>query len=245
MKSLRMKLAALFAAAAFILAGCGDALYVLTPEEEAGIVSYASHAVAKFNKLQQEGEIFVSQDVLEPVEETEEATEEAGTQEADLPPEDGGQAEADGAQQAGNASPGAETGAVTLGTALDLGAVQADYKGSSLCVTYEKSDVFVIDAAAGKQLLVLNVTLANPSSQDLRIDILAMTPTFQATVNGTDTVMAQTTILPNDLSTYQGDLLAGESVDTVLLFQIPQEVQEISGIQLKVTMDGVAHTVNL
>ena len=51
MKSLRMKLAALVAALAFTLAGCGDALYVLTPEEEAVIVSYSSHAVAKFNKL--------------------------------------------------------------------------------------------------------------------------------------------------------------------------------------------------
>lgn len=244
MKSLKMKLAALLAAAAFMFAGCGEALYVLTPEEEAGIVSYASHAVAKFNKLQQEGEMFVSQDILD----SEEAEEETETQEEGLPPEEAGQQEGGEQGQSGTAadvSQGGGMGAVTLGTALDLGAVQADYKGCNLCVTYEKSDVFAIDAAAGKQLLALNVTLANPSSQDLRVDILAMTPTFQATVNGTDTAMAQTTILPNDLSTYQGDLLAGESVDTVLLFQIPQEIQEISGVQLEVTMDGVTNTVNL
>lgn len=243
MKSLKMKLAALFAAAAFMFAGCGEALYVLTPEEEAGIVSYASHAVAKFNKLQQEGEMFVSQEILDSEETSEEAAEEAGMQEDDLPPEEGGEPGRDGT--GADASQSGGTAAVTLGTALDLGAVQADYKGCSLCVTYEKSDVFAIDAAAGKQLLALDITLSNPSSQDLHVDILAMTPTFQATVNGTDTAMAQTTILPNDLSTYQGDLLAGESVETVLLFQIPQEIQDISGVELEVTMDGVKNTVNL
>lgn len=243
MKSLKMKMAALLAAAAFLLAGCGDALYVLTPEEEAGIVSYASHAVAKFNKLQQEGEIFVRQDVLD----HEDGTEEAETQEE--PPANSEASEEGPDPQPGQADGTSEGGegaaAVTLGTALDLGAVQAEYTGSSLCVTYEKSDVFAIDAAEGKQLLVLNVRLTNPSSQDLHVDILAMTPTFQATVNGEETAAAQTTILPNDLSTYQGDLLAGASCDTVLLFQIPQEIQEVSGVQLKVVMDGAANTVNL
>lgn len=240
MKSLKVKMAALLAAAVFMLAGCGEALYVLTPEEEAGIVSYASHAVAKFNKLQQKGEIFVRQDVLD----KEDGTEEEETQESldseENSPEGGGET-----GPAQNSSQGGEAGTVALGTALDLGAVQANYTGSSLCVTYEKSDVFVIDAADGKQLLALNVTLANPSSQDLHVDILAMTPTFQVTVNEAETAMAQTTILPNDLSTYQGDLLAGESHETVLLFQIPQEIQEISSLQLKVTMNGVTNTVNL
>lgn len=243
MKSLRMKMAALLAAASFAFAGCGDALYVMTPEEEAGVVSYASHAVAKFNKRHQEGEIFVRQDVLDGIDGTEETeSQESLPPEEDMPEE--GQAPEEGSADAGD-SQSVQESVATLGTALDLGAVQADYTGSSLCVTYEKSDVFAIDASEGKQLLALNVKLTNPYSQDLHIDILAMTPTFQATVNETETAMAQTTILPNDLSTYQGDLLAGESVETVLLFQISQEIQEISSVQLKVTMDGMTNMVNL
>ena len=117
-----------------------------------------------------------------------------------------------------------------------------EYKGSSTCTTYEKSDIYAVDAASGKQLLVL---LTNPSNQNLHVDILAMTPTFRAVVNGTESVPAQTTILPNDLSTYQSDILAGESGDTVLLFEISEEIQEISSIQLKIQMAGKEHTVNL
>ena len=64
-------------------------------------------------------------------------------------------------------------------------------------------------------------------------------------MNGTESVPAQTTILPNDLSTYQGDILAGESVDTVLLFEISGEIQEISEIQLKIRMAGKDFTVKL
>ena len=97
----------------------------------------------------------------------------------------------------------------------------------------------------GSQLLVLKVKLTNQSSQDLAIDILAMTPAFSVTVNGEYTAAAQTTILPNDLSTYQGTLLAGESGETVLLFEIPQEVQAVSDLSLKVTMNGSQNTIKL
>ena len=102
-----------------------------------------------------------------------------------------------------------------------------------------------MDADPGQQLLVLNVNLKNPTGQDVQIDLLKMSPVFQAVVNGTQTAVAQTTILPNDLSTYQGGLSAGASAETVLLLQIPEEIKEISELQLKVTMGGETSTVNL
>lgn len=72
-----------------------------------------------------------------------------------------------------------------------------------------------------------------------------MTPAFSVTVNGEYTAAAQTTILPNDLSTFQGSLLAGESGDTVLLFEIPQEISAVSDLSLKVTMNGSQNTIKL
>ena len=102
-----------------------------------------------------------------------------------------------------------------------------------------------MDASPGSQFLVLNVKLTNQSAQDLYIDILAMTPTFQVTVNGESTAAAQTTILPNDLSTYQGNILAGASSDTVLVFEVSQEIENVSDIQLRITMNGSQNTINL
>ena len=56
MKGSRMRIAAVLFVAAVTLSGCGEALYELTPEEQAAIVSYASHTVAKFNNYQKDGE---------------------------------------------------------------------------------------------------------------------------------------------------------------------------------------------
>lgn len=243
MKSSRMKFTAVLLTAAFTLTGCGDALYVLTPEEETAIVSYAARAVAKYNSYQQDGEVFVLQEILDGEdtlqEEESEMPEEAATEE---PQETEVQTE----QTPETDMPSSDSAqTATLTDALDLGVIQADYVGSSLSNTYEESDYYAVDADAGMQFLVVNVNLTNPTEQDLHVDILAMTPTFQAVVNGTDTAAAQTTILLNDLSTYQSDVLAGATNETVLLFQIPQEIQEISGIQLKIDMNGNHYVVNL
>ena len=91
----------------------------------------------------------------------------------------------------------------------------------------------------------MNVNLINQAAQDLHIDILAMTPEFRAVINGDKTVPAQTTILPNDLSTYVQDIKAGATNETVLIFEIPQDIQEISSIQLKITMNGDQYDVDL
>ena len=49
MRDSRMKMTAVLLSAACTLTGCGEALYTLQPEEEAAVVSYAAHAVAKYN----------------------------------------------------------------------------------------------------------------------------------------------------------------------------------------------------
>ena len=87
--------------------------------------------------------------------------------------------------------------------------------------------------------------LSNQEKQDIHIDMLQTAPTFQVIVNETEKAMAQTTILSNDLSTFQGDIKAGETKETVLLFEIPKEIQEITGLQLKINLDGAFHMVNL
>ncbi len=87
MKSSKIKMTAVFLAAALMFAGCGEALYELTPEEQAAVVSYASHVVAKYNSYQKDGEVFVQQEVLDGEEETEEGADtqapETDTQESD------------------------------------------------------------------------------------------------------------------------------------------------------------------
>ncbi len=241
MKGSRMKITAVLLTAALTLSGCGETLYVLTPGEEAAVISYAAHTVAKYNTYQQDGEVYVPPEIPDSEEAAENDTPDMEEQETE---QEMSETESGNMATAGSTEAG-EQAASTLAEALDLGVIAADYAGCSLCTTYEKSDVYAVDAEPGQQLLVLKVNLLNQVDQDLHIDILAMTPEFRAVINGTETVAAQTTILPNDLSTYQQDILAGATNETILLFQISQDIQEISSIQLKVTMNGSNYTVNL
>ena len=80
MRDSRMKMTAVLLSAAFTLTGCGEALYTLQSEEEAAVVNYAAHAVAKYNTYQQDGEVYVP-----PAEaDTEEADVEDASSEQDM-----------------------------------------------------------------------------------------------------------------------------------------------------------------
>lgn len=242
MKSIRIKMAALLSASAFLLAGCGEQFFVLSPEEEMAVISYASHVVAKYNKLQQDGEVFVEPQLLAGEAASEESAENAPSEEAPAQDSQAG-SETDGQNMMTDAAP--EEAVVSLGEALLLQGIHAEYMGSSLCMSYEQSEVHVVDAGAGSRLLVLNIRLSNPGDTDAGIDLLEAKPSIQAVINETQTAMAQMTILPHDLSAYQGVLPAKAEVDTVLVFQIPQDITEITGLILNITVNGTAQTVNL
>lgn len=244
MKNSRMKMTAVLLTTAFALTGCGDALYELEPEEEAAIVSYAAHAVAKYNTYQQDGEVFVMQEVLdgEEAEEPSADVQEEGQTEEQVSTE--GQIEQ--IEQTDVPSAADETGSVaTLTDALDLGVIQTDYMGAELCDVYQENTTGVVHPDPGKQLLVLHVNLTNTVSEKLHINIMDMQPIFKATINEETTTAALVTALTQDLGTYSMDIEPNGTNETVLLFQIPEDITEISSIQLKITMNGNKFTVNL
>lgn len=249
MKNSRIRITAVLFAMAVTLAGCGEAMYELTEEEQAILVNYSAQAVAKFNTYQQDGEVFVRQDILDGVDTEEPATAETPEQE-ELPQGETEEPQETAEQVSSESQPNPEQSqpeetSSTMTEALDLGVVSADYMGNELTKSYMAEDFYVVDAEAGKQFLVVKYNLVNKANQPLHIDILAMTPTFVATVNGEHKVPAQTTILLNDLSTYQSDIETGGTNETVLLFQIPEDVEEVSSIQLNVTMNGRQFAINL
>ena len=75
MKTAGAKLAALMAASAVLLGGCGEAPYELTEQESDIIANYAAHIVMKYDLNQKEGLQYVkmdSADAEEPVTDSEE-----------------------------------------------------------------------------------------------------------------------------------------------------------------------------
>ena len=231
-KKKKSLLSAALLTSALILTGCGEEPYELQDNEREIIVDYAAHIVAKYNVRQPEGYRYVyrspedERKVLE--EQTEESQAEETTQEQT----------ADSAEDLKGDTPTAEAdgedSSVTLSEALGLKDIQAVYTGTEITDRY---DTVVPDA--GKQLMILHVTLQNRTGKAKKCDILSMLPVFRARVNGMQAVTSEMTILPENLSTWEEKIPAGGSADTIILFQVKKDaVVSVEQLELDVLADG-------
>lgn len=214
-------------AGALALTGCGEEPYELEDNEREIIVNYAAHIIAKYNVKQPEGYryVYVPEEEEQPEEEqpaedvaqTEETAESADSEQSEELP--------DGADAS-------EEMAVSLSEALGLTDINAVYTGAELTDNYNS-----VVPDAGKKLLILHVTLQNQGAEDAECDILSKLPTFRAKVNGTEETTAELTILPENLGTWEEAIPAGESVDTIILFQLSDpQITSVEQLELKVSV---------
>ena len=243
MKKKRLAAGALALAVSVTACGCGDQIYEMTAEEEAVIVHYSAHAVSKFNKKQSEGVQDVAvikalrelrekeaeerrkqreEEEKERQEKLKNAESESGEQKEQTTSPSGGQTNLPSGEQ----NAGSQVQYVSLKQALNLSGVNA--------------------VNSGYDLLVLHVNLKNGTDRTAECDILSSMPSFRLTVNGEVSVTADTTILLNDLGTYQGRIRAGEKARTVLIFQLKKgAVRSIDSMDLEVTIGGTTSLVQL
>ena len=252
MKNIRAKLGAVLLVALFATTGCGEKAIILTEEEESTIVNYAAHVVAKYNTRQPDGLARLSAETLNEISGTDSTKdEEQGTQTEDVSDDvqkDGMQADevsgVDGLEGTDAEDVLPEERQTTLGEALGVAGVDATVTGIELKDTYVQEDYFAMDATAGKTYLVVHVSLTNTTETDILCDMLAQKPQFKAQVNGAKAVPAETTILLNDISTYQGVIPAGGSIDTVLLFLVSKDgVSQVDTLTLEVNANGVKNEI--
>lgn len=241
MKRKGFRIGACCIAASILLGGCGDGLYELTPEEQAAIVGYSSHIVSKFNKKQSEGVVDVAAYKAALAEK--EAARKARVEEAKKEEAEKEELKNSQSQQQGETK---EAQYVSLNQALKLGGVDAIYKGYQVDESYKETESYMVTANSGNELLILNIDLKNGGNKKVSCDMLSKMATFRITVNGSNSKEADTTILLNDLGTYQGSIDAGATKKTVLLFQFPKgTVKNAESLVLDVTIDGDRATAHL
>ena len=235
----------------FLLAGCGEEMYELTPEEEAIITSYAAHIVAKYNKKQPEGYTYVyeepKEDEPEPVEtvsgdEVVSGDEAVSDNEAEEPKEepkkddksaDEEDIENDTTQIADNGSAMAE--------ALGIKGARLVYTGIQFTSIYD-----TVYPEAGNKLMILHFTLVNEKESNLKVSVLDVSPVFRASLNGANAATGDISILSDDLSTYTGTIPAGESDNVMLLFQVPADTGEsVDSLKLQIRAGGNSTTFTL
>ncbi len=238
MKKNKLAAGVLVLAASMTVCGC-DKVYELTDAEKAVIVNYSAHAVSKFNRKQSEGikNVAVLEQQLEEQEEKEEKPAEAETQPSSA---------AGSASESQTEASRPQKEYVSLNQALKLGGVDAVYQNYERADRHQESDSYIVSANEGNELLILYINLKNSGTKAANCDILSKMPSFRLTINDKLSVSADTTILLNDLGTYQGRIQAGGTQRTVLIFQVKKgTVKKIKSMELDVGIDGTNSLVRL
>lgn len=226
------------------LSGCGNTIPALSEEQEALVVEYASTAVLKHDANYQ-GKL-VDLSTLKNEEETpEEETMQALAEEADIPkePEQMKEPQQDvfSAEQA-EAEIQADAEQI-----LGLQDVSLTYSGYEVDEFYPKNGneiYFVMNATPGNNLLVVKFTLRNLLNEEQDIQIQPGTVRVKIIMNGEEK-NALTTMLLNDLATYQGTLGPNEETELVVVGEYPvEDLQSIDSLSVKLKNESCEVVLN-
>ena len=215
------------------LSGCGNTIPALSEEQEALVVEYASTAVLKHDANYQ-GKL-VDLSTLSNEEETpEEETTQEPVEEADIPkePEQMQEPQQD-VLSAEQAEAEIQADAEQI---LGLQDVSLTYSGYEVDEFYPKNGneiYFVMNATPGNNLLVVKFTLRNLLNEEQNIQIQPGTVRVKIIMNGEEK-NALTTMLLNDLATYQGTLGPNEETELVVVGEYPvEDLQIIDSLSVK------------
>lgn len=240
MKRWKMILLTAAVSSTFLLGGCGTAMYELTDDEQDIIAHYAAHALAKYNVYQKDGMTDASLDDPKKDKRTDdsEKTEETKNEQTTEQNTDS-QGEA---QNSGDTQEHAISLADAIGHGNDL---SVTYEGASIEQTYKNDEISSVAAPNGSVYVVMKFQVTNNGQNDVSVDTLSYGPAFTAQI-GDSSVKAELTILTNDFSTYQGTIDAGQTVENILLFKVPDSITQVpDNVTLSVDVNGSTSKVGL
>lgn len=233
MKKIKRYLYVAVAVMMFFLTGCGTELYELTEEEELLIIHGAAYYVAKHNIQQKDGVNGY------PLPDSFDESEEEDAPESETP--DGGNGSG-GEAEAPKPSQELITLAELIGHEDDL---KITYEGSYVSKSYKEGSVYFVEAEAGKTFYVMKIKLTNITKEKVSVNNVSKSPKVKL-VSDAGKVNSETTFLNSDFSTYLGDIGVGESVDTILLFEVSESAAEkITTPALQVTVGKTTKTIKL
>ena len=102
-----------------------------------------------------------------------------------------------------------------------------------------------MDAREGKVFLVTKFSVTNISGRTENFNMFSKQGKFRISMDG-ERYKSQYTLLLDDLSMYKGDIDAGETIDMVLIFEIPQSAaSNVNDMVLSITIDDQSSSMQL
>lgn len=241
----RIKIMASVLVAATVMTGCGTKIYDMTDEEQQLIVNYSAYALSKHNIYQPDGMTSATESETEEQDtsatETEtETADEKTSEKTDTGQENGNSGQSQ--QTAQETKPTMQT--VSLAQAIGYEGLSVSYAGLTTEETYKEGSYYSMEAGAGNTYAVLKFTLSNTTGADMNVDLFTNTGKYRAAFSGGKEYEAEGSFLTYALNTFQGTIAAGQSVDVVLLFKVPQDTV-CDSVTMSVEKDNVKNLIAL
>lgn len=207
--------------AAVLLSGCGDVMPNLTQEETDLITEYAVNVLLKYDKHHKSRLVDTTAYDTAAEEVTEEIPEE-------IPEEEPQQENPANDTEVIDVSHDVETALpTTIEEYYGIEDITFRYLGYDLMQSYpsggsEENMFFSMDATEGSQLLVIRFMASNVSSTDKTLNMIDCGARFRVSVNGGVAKSVLTTMLLDDLQSYNDVIPAGYGVELVSIVEVPQ-----------------------
>lgn len=223
--------------ASMLLTGCVST-YKLTEEESDIVAAYAAYVVLKHDKK--------FNDTLVNIPQNTEETSSLETNNAQIEP-DSNKENSESENIDSETTEMAETEeTVPFATALGIEGIQIDYLDFETGNTYAEGNALAKSSNTDASLLVMHFSVTNISAEDKTLDILSLNPSFEVRINKKTTINIQPTILLSDLGTYKSTIVAGETVQAVLVSEAQaQELESVDSLELWITIGDKKTKVDL
>lgn len=223
-----------------LLNGCGNAIPEMTQEQQDMVTEYAAQLLLKYDAnykstiLTEEQSREAEEELIRDAELAALIQERQEMQQAASENESGGEGE----------NPSEPDAPVYTDVDSFLGlsdSVEIEYAGYLVCDSYPESTEandwqgVARATSTNSKLVVFTFTLKNVSSSDYLLDMASLGAKFSFRINGNITKTSLTTLLNNDLMMYRDTIPAGETINAVLLIEMPASDTE-NFTSIKMTM---------
>ncbi len=117
-----------------------------------------------------------------------------------------------------------------LSAIIGIDGFDVKYTGYEIADVYPEAGdgelAFSMQSSEGKKLLVVHMDIINPDSSERECNVIDCNVKFRLMINETERVNQQMTILLNDLKSYSEVIPGGNTVDTVLVFEVDNALAE-------------------
>ena len=230
----------------FASTGCGTKLEKLSESQEDQIIAYASSVVGRYNTNQDKGFIkYYEEKKSEDKDEDEEDTKKEEKEDSSKDTEDEEKTSSE-SSKTDSSSTSENESTTSINDALAVEGMTFEGQATKVVDKYTYGDYVSLRPDSGNSYLVYTVKGKNTSSQDVNLDLLSKKYKYNFTINGTEAKSNDTTILLNDLSTYQDNVKPGEEVELVLLFQFSSsKLKDMTSQSMEMVKDGQAIKIGL